>query len=36
MAVKRLPSGVNVNMGFDEESPINKLNNLITTVGAIS
>ena len=36
MAVKRLPAGVNVDMGFSEESPMDKLNNLLSTAGNIA
>ena len=36
MAVKRLPSGVNVDMGFSDESPMDKLNKLLSAVGTVA
>ena len=36
MAVNRLPSGVNVDMGFSDESPMDKLNNLLSAVGTVA
>jgi hypothetical protein len=36
MAVNRLPSGVNVDMGFSDESPMDKLNKLLSAVGTVA
>jgi hypothetical protein len=36
MAVKRLPAGVNIDMGFGEESPMDKLSNLLNAAGAVA